>query len=131
MSMPFHNLLKFRPRAGSVLWLLLICRVSKPAKGKRKKSQRAGYQDERSNEDQTKNLKRWFRQQYKGRVRIFAIKGSGSGERLDRVETRRALRAVRSRKFDVVLMEDLGRLMRRVDAFKFCEMAEDYETRVI
>lgn len=129
--MSIGNFLKFRPRNGHTLRVLLICRVSRPAKGKRKKSERTGYQDERSNEDQTKNLKRWLRQHYKGRVRIRVIKGSGSGERLDRKETVQARRAVRSRLFDVVLTEDLGRILRRVEAFQFCEFAEDYETRVV
>ena len=38
---------------------------------------------------------------------------------------------MRSRQFDLVLTEDLGRILRRVEAFQFCEFAEDYETRVI
>lgn len=129
--MSIRNSLNLRPRSGHILWVLLICRVSRPAKGKRKKSQRTGYQDERSNEDQIKNLKGWLRQHYKDRVRVRVIKGSGSGERLDRQETVRARRTVRSRQFDLVLTEDLGRILRRVEAFQFCEFAEDYETRVI
>jgi hypothetical protein len=111
--------------------VLLITRVSRPAKGKRKKSQRTGYQDERSNEDQIKFLKRWIRKYYKGPICLRAIKGSGSGERLDRKEVARARRAARGRQFDLILTEDLGRIMRRIDAFKFCELAEDSETRVI
>jgi len=54
-----------------------------------------------------------------GRVRVRVIKGSGSGERLDRKETVRARRAVRSRQFALVLTEDLGRILRRVEAFQF------------
>ncbi len=129
--MSVRNLLNLIARNGHTLCVLLICRVSRPAKGIRKKSERTGYQDQRSNEDQTANLKRWLRQHYRGRVRTKVIKGSGSGERLDRQETVRARHAIRSRQFDLVLTEDLGRILRRVDAFKFCEIAEDYETRVI
>jgi hypothetical protein len=33
--------------------------------------------------------------------------------------------------FDLVLMEDLGRMMRDVDAVKLCEFCKDHDTRLI
>jgi site-specific DNA recombinase len=59
------------------------------------------------------------------------IAGSGSGERLDRKEYKRAKRRVRSNKFDLVLTEDIGRIVRRMHAMLFCELCEDHGTRLI
>lgn len=122
----------FVPRKGGILHVLFMVRVSKPAKGKQvKKSKRPGQQDERSNKDQASLLKRWLRKHYKGRCRIRVIKGTGSGERLDRKESHIARRLIASNDWDVVIVEDLGRIFRRVHAYQFCEHAEDHDTRVI
>ncbi len=59
------------------------------------------------------------------------IAGRGRGESLEREEARRAQDAVESGRLDLVIAEDLGRIFRRVHAQLFCELCEDYETRLI
>ena len=59
------------------------------------------------------------------------IAGRGSGEVLDRAEVLRAHDEVESGRYDLVIMEDLGRAMRRAHAQIFCEHCEDHNTRVI
>jgi len=38
---------------------------------------------------------------------------------------------IRSRKYDLVLTEDLGRIVRRVQAHLVCELCEAFQTRLI
>lgn len=59
------------------------------------------------------------------------IASQGSGERLDRDAWLQANEAVQSRRYDLVIAEDLGRIARRMHVFLFCEEAQDYDTRVI
>jgi site-specific DNA recombinase len=104
------------------LRVLLICRVSSPGEGK---------QDIRSLDDQEAMLRRWLHEHIEQPVDVTVISGTGSGERLDRQETARAEELVESRKVDLVLAEDLGRIFRRNRALDFCELAEDYDCRVV
>src|SRR5579862_4394208 len=59
------------------------------------------------------------------------IATQGSGERLDRTESAEAARLVESKKFDLVLSEDLARIFRRMHAYLFCETCKDDGTRLI
>ncbi|MEX2170794.1 MAG: recombinase family protein [Pirellulales bacterium] len=110
------------PKDGRQIRILLICRVSSPGNGK---------QDIRSLDDQEQMLRRWVAEHIGTNVEIVVIAGQGSGERLDREELHQAEAAVESGKFDLVLTEDLGRILRRARAIDFCEIAEDCGTRVI
>ncbi len=110
------------PKSGHSLHVLMICRVSSPGPGK---------QDIRSLDDQENMLRAWIKERYTGPTDVRVIRGTGSGERLNRKELFDASDAVENGDFDLVLCEDLGRIMRRMEATTFCEAAEDSSTRVI
>ncbi|QDS97186.1 recombinase family protein [Adhaeretor mobilis] len=110
------------PKNGHTLQVITICRASSPGEGK---------QDIRSLGDQEQLLRQWLEEHYKEPTEITVFADSGSGERLDRQETIDAHSAIETGRFDLVLAEDLGRIMRRTQALDFCENAEDYSTRVI
>jgi len=107
---------------GSVLNALLICRVSSPGEGK---------QREESNADQEVRIRQWLDSHWDGEVNTVVIAGTGSGELVDRPEFLKAVSAVESRQYDLVLAEDLSRISRRIHAQLFCEHAEDSDCRVI
>src|SRR5262245_31522305 len=109
----------FRPRRGSTLQVLVIARIS------------TVHQDARSLEDQAALCERYVRDRYAGAVDFVHIQGRGSGEALDRQDLRDAERAVESGRFDLVVVEDLGRICRRNRAVDFCEACEDAGTRLV
>ena len=112
----------FGVRNGRRLQVLLICRVSNP---------RPGAQTEQSNDDQAATFEEWVRKRTDLPSEFTVLAGKGSGERLDREEVRKAEDLVESGRYDLVVAEDLGRIMRRVQAFGFCERCEDHDTRLI
>ena len=67
----------------------------------------------------------------KAQFKITTISGRGSGQYLDRKEFIELSELVATGRYDIVVAEDLGRILRRVQAFIFCEEAEDVGTRVI
>jgi hypothetical protein len=76
-------------------------------------------------------LHRWTADRYDGEVEWTRNTGQGSGECIDRQQVRDAEDLVASGRFDLVLMEDLGRHLRRSQAIGFCELCEDHDTRLI
>jgi hypothetical protein len=104
---------------GSTLKVLIIARIS------------TVNQDPRSLDAQIELCKKFVNERYKGPVEFFDIASQGSGERLDRVELIEAENRIESRKYDLVISEDLGRIVRRSRAIDFCESCEDCETRMI
>lgn len=62
---------------------------------------------------------------------ITTISGRGSGQYLDREEFLELSELVATGRYDIVIAEDLARILRRMHAFIFCEAAEDVGTRVI
>jgi DNA invertase Pin-like site-specific DNA recombinase len=109
-------------RDGVTLSVLLPGRVSCPRPGK---------QDVRSLDDQHDIQMRWLAEHTDLATQITVIAGSGSGEILDREEYQQLLQQIVSGKHDLLLVEDLGRIVRRVDAFKVCELCEDFRVRLI
>ena len=109
-------------RDGHTLRVLLPSRVSDP---------RLGKQDLRSLDDQQDIQHRWLRQHTTLPIATTVIAGSGSGEMLDRAEYQRLIELIPSRTYDLVLPEDLGRIVRRVHAFHVCELCEDHDVRLI
>ena len=107
------------PRNGHTLLVLGIARIS------------TLNQDQRSLADQEALYRRWLDQHVGHPYQLTMIAGRGSGESLDREESRLARAAVESGRYDLVIAEDLGRIFRRVHAQLFCELCEDYETRLI
>ena len=107
------------PRSGSVLRVVGITRIS------------TVNQDVRSLDDQKALLRQWVADRYDGPVEWTFIEGQGSGECVDREQVLEAEELVNSGRFDLVVMEDLSRHMRRVHAVLFCEACEDADTRLI
>jgi site-specific DNA recombinase len=109
-------------RNGHKLQVLFICRVSSPGPGK---------QDEKSLDDQEADQRGWLAENTELPIGDKVIAGTGSGEYLDREEAERAQAELETGRYDLVLAEDLGRIFRRMQAYLFCEAAEDVGTRVI
>lgn len=107
------------PKRGRKLVVLVICRISKKS------------QDEKSLADQEALYREWLQAHTDCEVEVFVIAGQGGGERLTRKEYEQACDEVESGRFDLVLVEDLGRICRRVHAFLFAEACEDQKTRLI
>ncbi len=107
------------PRRGNVLQVLGIARIS------------GHMQDERSLEDQEALYHERLRQFTHLKYEFKIIAGVGSGELLDRKEYHQALQEVETGRYDLVICEDLGRIVRRVQMIIFCELAVDIATRVI
>ena len=107
------------PKHGRKLVVLLICRISRKT------------QDEKSLEDQEALYRKWLEENTDCEIEVIVIAGQGGGERLTRVEYEQACAEVESGRLDLVLVEDLGRICRRVHAFLFAEACEDQGTRLI
>lgn len=110
------------PRNGHTLEVIMVCRVSDPRPGK---------QDERSLTDQEAKHREWLAQYTELPVKVTVIAGSGSGELLDREEYVRLTNEVETGRYDLVLAEDLGRIVRRVHAHLFCELCVEHDTRLV
>jgi DNA invertase Pin-like site-specific DNA recombinase len=106
-------------RDGQRLRVLGIARIS------------TDHQDQRSLADQEALYRHWLDEHAGMPYELEMVSGRGSGECLDREEARKSRAAVESGRFDLVIAEDLGRIFRRVHAQIFCELCEDYETRLI
>ena len=107
------------PRNGVTLKVLSIDRIS------------TRNQDPKSNADQQALVHKWIEDRYDGPVEWVRITGQGSGECIDRGQVRQAEDLVASGQLDVVIMEDLGRHLRRAQAVDFCEQCEDHDTRLV
>jgi DNA invertase Pin-like site-specific DNA recombinase len=107
------------PRNGHILEVVGVARIS------------TLNQDERSLADQEALLRSWLKRHFAGSFNLRMIASQASGERLDREESVLLNQAVESRKIDLVLTEDLGRIFRRMHAYLFCEHCEDYKTRLV
>ena len=110
------------PRDGRTLRILSVCRVSSPGPGK---------QDIRSLEDQEALHRRWLDSHNSLPYRLEVLAGSGSGESLEREEYTRVIEMIESEEFDLVLAEDLGRIVRRIHAHLLCELCVDHGVRLI
>jgi DNA invertase Pin-like site-specific DNA recombinase len=102
-----------------VLRALLICRIS------------TIHQDERSLADQEHLLRSELQATYRGEIDFTTFATRGSGEHLDREELDQIRDAVRSQRFDLVMLEDLGRFLRSVAAVPFVGLCLDCGTRVV
>lgn len=117
--MSFHDY--SRPKNGHTLKVIGVGRIS------------TEHQDELSLGDQkvlySKHLKQMFPPDTK--FDITPIASRGSGQRVDRKEFIGLCKMVESGEYDIVIAEDLARIVRRMQAYTFCEDAEDANTRVI
>jgi DNA invertase Pin-like site-specific DNA recombinase len=106
-------------RNGHTLNVLGIARISNE------------HQDALSLVDQEALYRHWLAQHTPLSFTLTMIAGRGSGECVDRQEVLQAAAEVQTGRYDLVLAEDLGRIFRRAHAQLFCELCEDYETRLV
>ena len=109
-------------RDGNTLRVILPGRVSDPRPGK---------QDIRSLADQETLQRRFLKHHTTLPLDVTVVAGNGKGEYLEREEYQHLLELIRSRRYDLVLTEDLGRIVRRTHAFNVCELCEDHDVRLI
>jgi site-specific DNA recombinase len=107
------------PRNGVTLRVLAVCRIS------------TEHQDQKALQDQEASYRRYVADHYDGsdEWKVFATRGSG--ELLDRRELAELVDEIESRRWDLVITEDLGRIARRSYTIFICETAEDCGTRLI
>jgi DNA invertase Pin-like site-specific DNA recombinase len=111
-----------RPKNGSVVRVILVARVSDPGPGK---------QDIRSLDDQRLKLETFASANIESPIEFKVIAGSGSGENTERAEYLEVIELVASGLYDLVLVEDLGRIVRRMAAHLFAEHCAENDTRLI
>ena len=88
-------------------------------------------QKEVSLDDQVDHAKQVVAELYDGPVEYRVIATKGKGERLDRPELAEIEALLRTRELDLLVAEDLGRLVRGTEAARLCGIAVDHGTRVI
>jgi site-specific DNA recombinase len=110
------------PRNGYILVTGIVARISGCAN-----------QKEVSLEDQEDHGKEMVAELYSEtkpvEYRVIATKGKG--ERLDRPELAQVEAMLRTRELDLLILEDLGRLIRGGEAARLCGVAVDHGVRVI
>ncbi len=109
-----------QPRNGHTLVVGIVARISGCAN-----------QKEISLDDQVDHAKEEVAQLYEGSIEYRIIATKGKGERLDRPELDEVERLLRTRELDLLVMEDLGRLVRGTAASEICGIAVDHGTRVM
>ncbi|MDP6720723.1 MAG: recombinase family protein, partial [Pirellulaceae bacterium] len=109
----------FNPRNAHTLRVIGIERIS------------TDRQDAASLEDQKALLETFVRDRYDVAVEFVHIATRGSGEWLDRDELIELREFVTTRNFDLVVAEDLGRIMRDLEALMICGHCIDHGTRLI
>jgi site-specific DNA recombinase len=108
------------PRNGHTLVVGIAARISGCAN-----------QKELSLDDQLDHGKQTVVERYDGPVEYKTISTRGKGEWLDRPELAEIEAMLRTRELDLLVVEDLGRLVRGTEAYRLCAVAVDHGTRVI
>lgn len=108
------------PRNGSTLQVLVVARISG-----------CQSQKEVSLEDQVQHAKEVKEELSTEDTEYTTIATKGKGEWLDRPELVEIEDLIRSRTLDLVIMEDIGRMVRGADAVRLCGIAADHGTRLI
>lgn len=110
---------QFTPRNGRNLRVIIVARIS------------TIHQDMKSLDDQVALCKDYVTRRFSGPIEWTPIATQGSGEWLDREEILRLGELIESRKFDLVVTEDLGRICRSFQVIAIAEACQDSETRLI
>jgi hypothetical protein len=84
-----------------------------------------------SPEDQVGHAKEVVAEHYQGPVEYRVIANKGKGEWLERPELDEIENLLRSDVFDLLVAEDLGRMVRSIEAVLLCVIAVDYGVRVL
>ncbi len=108
------------PRNGHTVVTGIVARISGCAN-----------QKELSLEDQDDHGRAIMRDYYDGPVDYQLIATKGKGEWLDRPELAQIEAMLRTRELDVLICEDLGRIIRGAAAHRLCGIARDHGTRAI
>ena len=108
-----------KPKNGGVLKVLDVERIS------------TVHQDERSLDDQRQLVRKYVSDRYEGEVEFVSVASRISGERLDSKAFNTIEAHIETGGFDLLIVEDLGRICRRLHAYMVIEHAEDHGTRVI
>lgn len=109
-----------KPRNGHTLRVLIVSRISGCAN-----------QKEASLDDQEDNAEEIVRELYDGPVEFRRISTKGKGERLDRPELEEIEAAYESGDYDLVVYDDLSRLIRGGEAARLLGVGVDNGTRSI
>jgi len=88
-------------------------------------------QKELSLDDQIDHAKEEVAAIYDGPIEFRTISTKGKGERLDRPELAQVEEMIRSRELDLLVMEDVGRLVRGVAAARLWGIAVDHGVRCL
>ena len=110
------------PKDGRKIKVLIAVRVSDPRPGK---------QDERSIDDQKQLLLRWLTDIIGENFDVVFLEGRESGEWLEREDYLKLIQLVETGLYDLVLTEDIGRIIRRIHAHLFAELCVENGTRLI
>ena len=108
------------PRNGQTLGVDIVARISGCAN-----------QKEVSLEDQEDHGKEVVTDLYSGPVDYYVIATKAKGERIDRPELGQIEARLRSCQRDVLIVEDMGRLVRGAEAVRLCGIAVDHGVRVL
>jgi site-specific DNA recombinase len=111
---------RMTPRNGHTLVVGIIARISG-----------CPNQKEVSLEDQLDHGREVVAEHYDGPAEFRPIATKGKGERLDRPELAEIEAMLRSRELDLLVCEDIGRMVRGAEAVRLCGIAVDNGTRVI
>lgn len=117
--MTFRNPNVRLPKDGRTYSIVVVSRIS------------TIHQDERSLDDQGAGCKHEVETEYPGPFNYHTLQSRGSGEHLDRKELEQLKDLIETGKVDIVITEDLGRICRRNRAIDFCELCQDYNTRLV
>jgi site-specific DNA recombinase len=109
-----------KPRNGHTLAVLIAARISG-----------CQNQKELSLDDQVDYGKEITADEYDGEATFHLICTKGKGEQLDRPELAEIETLLRSRKYDLFIVEDLGRLIRGGDAVRLLGIGVDHSTHTI
>lgn len=111
---------KMQPRNGHTFHIGIVARISGCQR-----------QKELSLEDQIDHAKEEARSLYDEGVPVYhVISTKGKGERTDRPELEELEQLIRSKVLDLLVVEDLGRIVRGTEAERLCGIAVDHGVRV-
>lgn len=108
------------PRNGCELIVGVVARISG---GPRQK--------ELSLDDQLDHAKEVIAEHYEGPVELRVVATKGKGENLERPELVVIEQQLRSRELDLLICEDIGRVVRGAEASRLCGIAVDHGSRVL
>jgi site-specific DNA recombinase len=111
---------RLKPRNGHTLVVGIVARISG-----------CQNQKEMSLDDQVDHAKQVVVELYEGPVDYRTIATKGKGEALDRPELDQIEQMLRTGKLDLLIAEDIGRMVRGIEAAHICGIAVDHGTRVL